>query len=103
MNIIPIPPQGSIVLPGVSIGCLLDGRVHKIAIGHDASIGPEAAILTLGHDPNSPVFADRTAMRTTFVSVGTGRSRMRCANAIRWSDIGSWDAVFDRPPDAGLH
>jgi acetyltransferase-like isoleucine patch superfamily enzyme len=43
----------------LNFGCLLDGRVHKISIGADASIGPEATILTLGHDPNSPDFANR--------------------------------------------
>ena len=43
----------------VNFGCLLDGRGHKIDIGHDASIGPEAAILTLGHEPNSSDFANR--------------------------------------------
>lgn len=53
--------------PGVALGercvinhgCLLDGRRHPIRIGRDVSIGPEAAILTLGHDPRSPHFADR--------------------------------------------
>jgi maltose O-acetyltransferase len=53
--------------PGVSIGnrcvlnqgTLLDGRRHAITIGDDVSIGPEAAILTLGHDPRSPLFSDR--------------------------------------------
>lgn len=53
--------------PGISLGdrsvinhgCLLDGRRHPIQIGCDVSIGPEAAILTLGHDPRSPDFADR--------------------------------------------
>jgi maltose O-acetyltransferase len=43
----------------INFGCLLDGRVHKISIGADASIGPEAAILTLGHDPDSRDFATR--------------------------------------------
>ena len=53
--------------PGISIdersvinfGSLLDGRRYPIVIGADVSIGPEAAILTLGHDPRSPEFADR--------------------------------------------
>ncbi|GAB1489140.1 hypothetical protein MASR2M8_15920 [Opitutaceae bacterium] len=39
--------------------CLLDGRHYSIRTGHDVSIGPEATILTLGHDPQSPKFADR--------------------------------------------
>jgi acetyltransferase-like isoleucine patch superfamily enzyme len=43
----------------INHGCLLDGRRHPIRVGRDVSIGPEAAILTLGHDPRSPHFADR--------------------------------------------
>jgi maltose O-acetyltransferase len=43
----------------INFGCLLDGRRYPITIGSDVSIGPEAAILTLGHDPRSAQFADR--------------------------------------------
>jgi len=43
----------------INFGCLLDGRVYPIITGSDVSIGPEASILTLGHDPQSPDFADR--------------------------------------------
>ncbi len=43
----------------INFGCLLDGRQHVIRTGSDVSIGPEAAILTLGHDPQSSDFADR--------------------------------------------
>ena len=43
----------------VNFGCLFDGRRFHIRTGDDVSIGPEAAILTLGHDPQSPGFADR--------------------------------------------
>jgi acetyltransferase-like isoleucine patch superfamily enzyme len=43
----------------INFGCLFDGRKHNIVTGKDVSIGPEAAILTLGHDAHSPVFADR--------------------------------------------
>lgn len=43
----------------INFGSLLDGRKFEIRTGHDISIGPEATILTLGHDPQSPVFADR--------------------------------------------
>lgn len=43
----------------VNFGCLLDGRRYRIVTGDDVSIGPEAAILTLGHDPQSPDFADK--------------------------------------------
>lgn len=43
----------------INFGCLLDGRKFHIRTGNDVSIGPEAAILTLGHDPQSPDFTDR--------------------------------------------
>lgn len=43
----------------INFGCLLDGRKFAIRTGADVSIGPEASILTLGHDPQSPGFADR--------------------------------------------
>lgn len=43
----------------INFGCLLDGRHYKIQTGSDVSIGPEATILTLGHDPQSPEFADK--------------------------------------------
>lgn len=43
----------------VNFGCLLDGRVYRIVTGANCSIGPHATILTLGHDPQSPHFADK--------------------------------------------
>jgi maltose O-acetyltransferase len=43
----------------INFGCLLDGRKFHIRTGHDVSMGPNATILTLGHDPQSPDFADR--------------------------------------------
>ncbi len=43
----------------INFGCLFDGRKFGIQTGNDVSIGPEASILTLGHDPRSPDFADR--------------------------------------------
>jgi acetyltransferase-like isoleucine patch superfamily enzyme len=43
----------------INFGCLFDGRKFHIRTGNDVSIGPEAAILTLGHDPQSPEFVDR--------------------------------------------
>ena len=43
----------------INFGCLLDGRKFAVRTGDDVSVGPEAAILTLGHDPQSPNFADR--------------------------------------------
>jgi maltose O-acetyltransferase len=43
----------------INFGCLLDGRKFQIRTGSDVTIGPEASILTLGHDPQSPEFSDR--------------------------------------------
>jgi len=43
----------------INFGCVLDGRKFAITTGSNVSIGPEASILTLGHDPQSPDFADR--------------------------------------------
>lgn len=43
----------------INFGCLFDGRKFQIRTGADVSIGPEAAILTLGHEPQAPDFADR--------------------------------------------
>jgi acetyltransferase-like isoleucine patch superfamily enzyme len=43
----------------INFGCLLDGRKYEICIGSDVSIGPEATILTLGHDPQSSNFEDK--------------------------------------------
>lgn len=43
----------------INFGCLFDGRKFDIRIGDHVSIGPEATVLTLGHDPQSPEFADR--------------------------------------------
>ena len=45
----------------LNFGSLLDGRRFGIEIGDNVSIGPEAAILTLGHDPQSSDFADQGA------------------------------------------
>jgi acetyltransferase-like isoleucine patch superfamily enzyme len=42
----------------VNFDCLFDGRIHEIRTGSDVSIGPEAAILTLGHDPRADDFRD---------------------------------------------
>lgn len=43
----------------INFGCLFDGRKFHIRTGRDVSIGPNASILTLGHDPQSSDFADR--------------------------------------------
>jgi len=43
----------------VNFGCLIDGRQFQAQIGNNVSIGPEATILTLGHDPQASDFEDR--------------------------------------------
>ncbi len=43
----------------LNFGTLIDGRRHPVVFGDNVSIGPEATVLTLGHDPQSPTFADR--------------------------------------------
>ena len=43
----------------INFGCLLDGRIFNITLGNNVSVGPEATILTLGHDPQSPDFGDK--------------------------------------------
>lgn len=42
----------------INFGCLLDGRRFNIRFGDNISIGPEATILSLGHDPQSSSFED---------------------------------------------
>ena len=42
----------------INFGCLLDGRKYNIRVGDNVSIGPEASILSLGHDAQSPSFED---------------------------------------------
>lgn len=42
----------------INFGCLVDGRHYDIEIGANATIGPDATILSLGHDPNSPDFKE---------------------------------------------
>lgn len=37
----------------INFGSVLDGRRFSITVGNDVSVGPEAVILTLGHDPHS--------------------------------------------------
>jgi acetyltransferase-like isoleucine patch superfamily enzyme len=43
----------------VNFGTVMDGRQHTIQTGHDVSIGPEAVLLTLGHDAHCPRFTDK--------------------------------------------
>lgn len=40
----------------INFGCLFDGRHYAIRTGNNVSIGPEATLLTLGHDPHADDF-----------------------------------------------
>ena len=43
----------------INWGCTFDGRIYPITIGDNVSIGPDATILTLGHDPRSKYFENK--------------------------------------------
>jgi acetyltransferase-like isoleucine patch superfamily enzyme len=43
----------------INWGCHIDGRKFAVEIGKNVSLGPEATILTLGHDPLSADFSDQ--------------------------------------------
>jgi len=93
----------------VNFGCVLDGRKHEIRTGTDVSIGPEAAILTLGHDPNSEVFADRggavvigdrawIAFRAVILpGVSIGEGAVVAAGAVVSKDVPPFTVVAGNP------
>ncbi|MEL7267034.1 MAG: acyltransferase [Planctomycetota bacterium] len=41
----------------INFGTTIDARTYDVEFGDDVSIGPEATVLTLGHDPQSTSFA----------------------------------------------
>jgi maltose O-acetyltransferase len=43
----------------INWGCVFDGRKFPILIGENVSLGPEATVLTLGHDPQSTEFSNK--------------------------------------------
>jgi acetyltransferase-like isoleucine patch superfamily enzyme len=93
----------------VNFGCLLDGRRYRIITGSDVSIGPEASILTLGHDPQSPEFALRGGEVTigdrvwigyrAFVLPGVtiGEGAVVAAGAVVTKDIEAYRIVAGNP------
>ncbi len=102
----------------INFGCLFDGRRYTIKTGSNVSIGPEATVLTLGHDPQSADFADRggdvligdrvwigyRALIMPGVSLGNGA--VVAAGAVVTVDIDPFTIVAgvpaqDRRPDPG--
>ncbi len=93
----------------INFGCVFDGRRHEIRTGNDVSIGPEATILTLGHDPQSPDFADRggdviigdrvwIAYRALILpGVTIGDSAVIAAGAVVARDVGPFEIVAGVP------
>lgn len=93
----------------INFGCLLDGRHYRITTGSDVSIGPEASILTLGHDPRSTDFALRggpvtikdhawigyRAMILPGVTIGVGA--VVAAGAVVTADVGDHMIVGGNP------
>ena len=93
----------------VNFGCLLDGRHFRISTGSDVSIGPEAAILTLGHDPQSAEFADHggdvvigdrawIAYRAIVLpGVTIGEGAVVAAGAVVTTDVAPYQIVAGSP------
>src|SRR3569623_1833913 len=75
----------------INFGCLFDGRRYSIVTGSDVSIGPEATILTLGHDPQSPDFA----LKGGPVTIGDGA--VGAAGAVVTKDVAPFAIVGGNP------
>jgi acetyltransferase-like isoleucine patch superfamily enzyme len=93
----------------INFGCLFDGRKYRIQTGDDVSIGPEASILTLGHDPQSPNFEDRGADVTIgdrvwicyraviLPGVSIGEGAVIAAGAVVTKDVEPYTIVAGNP------
>jgi len=93
----------------INFGCLLDGRKFEIRTGSDVSIGPEASILTLGHDPQCPNFSDRggeviigdrvwIGYRATILpGVNIGKGAVIAAGAVVTKDVAPYSIVAGSP------
>lgn len=93
----------------INFGCLFDGRKYSITVGDHTSIGPEASILTLGHDPQSELFEDKggdvrighhvwiayRAVVMPGVSIGDGA--VIAAGAVVTSDVEAWSIYAGVP------
>lgn len=93
----------------VNFGTLIDGRRYRVVTGDNVSIGPEAAILTLGHDPHSRDFADRggevrigdrawIAYRAVILpGVTIGEGAVVAAGAVVTRDVAAYAIVAGNP------
>ena len=93
----------------INFGTLIDGRRYPVTIGANVSIGPEAAILTLGHDPQSPAFAARggelrigdrawIAWRAVILpGVTIGEGAVVAAGAVVSADVAPFTIVAGNP------
>jgi acetyltransferase-like isoleucine patch superfamily enzyme len=93
----------------VNFGCLFDGRKFPIRTGCDVSIGPEAAVLTLGHDPQSSGFEDQGGEVTigdrvwigyraiVLPGVNVGEGAVVAAGAVVTRDVASFVIVAGVP------
>jgi maltose O-acetyltransferase len=96
----------------INFGTMIDGRRFAVRIGSDVSIGPEAAILTLGHDPASPDFADRGGKVTigdrawiayraiVLPGVSIGEGAVVTAGAVVSEDVPAFTIVAGNPARA---
>ena len=93
----------------INFGTLIDGRRYPVTIGANVSIGPEAAILTLGHDPQSSGFADKggevrigdrawIAYRAVILpGVTIGEGAVVAAGAVVTADVAPYTIVAGNP------
>jgi maltose O-acetyltransferase len=93
----------------INFKTLLDGRRYKIKIGDDSSVGPDAVILTLGHDPQCPEFSlvggDVVIGRRAFIGyramilpgVTIGEGAVVAAGALVAKDVEPYEIVAGVP------
>ena len=93
----------------INFGCQLDGRHYPIVTGSDVSIGPEASILSLGHDPQSGDFATKGGPVTiadhawigyraiVMPGVTIGEGAVVAAGAVVTSDVAPYSIVGGNP------
>lgn len=93
----------------INFDCLFDGRHYQIKTGSDVSIDLEATILTLGHNPQSPEFADqggdviigdhvRIAYRAIILpGVTIGEGALVGAGAVVTKDVEPYTIVAGNP------